>query len=151
MKKKILILIIVMLMIISTGCEKKEEEKYDGKIISFSYNYGGFSKGYYNYSIEVKDDKVIFEANGHNGVDLNINKEIDSSKLEELAKLINKEKIYEWNNFEEKKEGVLDGNSFSLTIKYDDGKTITAKGYMKYPKNYDEKMSKLLEFIDSLK
>ena len=145
MKKILLGLIIIMLMI---GCGKGKEIKSD--IVSFKYNYGGYNGGYYEYSIILEDDKAMFSANGSNGVDLYIDKEIDKSYFEKLAKVINDNKIYKWNGFDETDKNILDGYSFELIVKYKDDSTLKAYGYMKYPDEYNIGHEALTNFLESI-
>lgn len=125
----------------------EKENNYDGTITSFSYSYGGYNSGYYNYNIIVDNEKIILSARGGNGVELNIDKEIEISNLTLLAQIINEKGICNWNGFEEKNDQVLDGNSFKLEVVYSDGKTLKANGYMKYPENYNIGHEALVEFF----
>lgn len=145
--KKIILLLIILISLSLTGCNKAD--KYKGNIVEFHYNYGSYNSGYYYYSITKENDKFIFSAEGYNNVNLNINKEIDKSNLKRLAKIINANNINKWNGFNESNDDILDGNHFYLKVEYDDGKTIEASGYMKYPKNYDKGDKALKEFLNS--
>ena len=149
MKKKILVgfLVIVGLLTL-TGCGKGK--KIDSEITSFNYNFGSYNGGYYSYTITDDSNKVTYIATGSNGVDLNINKEIDRSYLEQLAKIINDKKIYNWNNFNKKDDGVLDGYSFGLVVSYKNGERIASNGYMKYPINYKSGHKAIVDFLNTI-
>ena len=150
MKKTILLfLLIIGSFFVVVGCKEKEKPN-ESAIKSFSYHYGGYNSGYYDYTIKYEDDKLVFIASGANGVDLDIHTEIDKAKLEELAKLINDKKIYEWNGFARYDKDVYDGYGFSLRVIYEDGGFLTADGYMKYPDNYDEGHAALVAFLEAL-
>lgn len=153
MKKILLNILIIIMALTITGCGKKSVIKSEIKseINSFSYNYGSYNGGYYNYSITTNDNKVTLIAEGYNGVELNINKEIDNVYLEQLSKIINNNKIYEWDGFDKRDNSILDGYSFELIINYKDGSVIEASGYMKYPKNYDTGHKALTDFLNSIK
>ena len=86
---------------------------------------------------------------GGNGVELSINQEISDDKLEELSRIINDNKIYEWNGFGKSEDGILDGYTFELEIKYKDGKEVKAHGYEKYPGNYSEAHKSLENYFAS--
>lgn len=77
-------------------------------------------------------------------------KEIDKSYLEELAKIINDNEIYKWNGFDKSDKNILDGSSFTLEVNYSNGKTLKAHGYMKYPKNYNEGHKVLSDFLEQI-
>ena len=147
MRKKFLFVLVIVILFI-TGCSKEKEFKSD--IISFKYNYGSYHSGYYEYSIILEDDKAMFRANGSNGVDLYIDKEIDKSYFEKLAKVINDNKIYKWNGFDETDKDILDGYSFELIVKYKDDSTLKAYGYMKYPDEYNIGHEALTNFLESI-
>lgn len=149
MKQKVMLIMLIALPIILIGCSKTSKNESD--IVSFSYDYGSFTEGYYKYSITVENDKVLFSAKGLNGINMNINKEIDASYLDNLSEIINDKEIYKWDGFDEKDNSILDGYSFSLKVEYADETTLKADGYMRYPNNYDEGHKKILEFIETIK
>ena len=150
MKKSLLLfLLIIGAFFVVTGCGEKGKPN-ESAISVFSYHYGSFFEGYYGYDIEYTDGKIMFTAKGRNGVDLDINKDIDKAKLDELAKLINEEKIYKWNDFSESDDNVMDGYGFGLKVEYEDGGYIEASGYGKYPDDYDKHHKALVTFLESL-
>lgn len=126
------------------------QDKYNGNITRFKYSYGSYNSGYYNYDIIVDNGIVTLNAKGYNGIDLNINKEIDSLYLIELAQIINEKDIYKWNTFAESDDSVLDGASFSIEVYYSDGKELKASGYMKYPQDYKKCHEALVTFFEKL-
>ena len=153
MKKVFLFSLFTILILCTfTACgSAKKREKVDSDIKNFSYNYGSYSSGYYNYSILSIGDTVRFVARGYNGVEIDADIDIDKSYLEELNKIINDNKIYEWDGFSKRDDDVLDGYSFSLKIEYENGEIITASGYMKYPDNYNDCHEKLSSFLKTIK
>lgn len=163
MKAKVLTIISVLILIAATATsiilvinnKNKEIKPNDdintptAAIKSFHYNYGSYNGGYHYYSIEEDDGKMMINGAGGNGVELDINKEISDDRLEELSRIINDNKIYEWDGFNEDNDGILDGYSFELKIKYADGREIVAEGYEKYPQNYEQAQRNLTEFLES--
>ena len=119
------------------------------KIESFHYNYDSYHGGYHYYTIEEEDGKMMINGVGGNGVELSINQEISDDKLEELSRIINDNKIYEWNGFGKSEDGILDGYTFELEIKYKDGKEVKAHGYEEYPDNYSEAHKSLEKYFAS--
>ena len=153
MKNKYLIGVVLILMIIAGIVIVNRYRKivnYNGDILSFEYEFGGYPDGIYNYKIYTEKGKVYILAKGMNGVDLNIYKENDTSVLTNLSNIINENRIYEWNGFN-KKSNILDGYSFSLVIKYNDGKEVQAYGHEKYPTNYKNIHKLLLNYLNSIK
>lgn len=150
MRKRIFVFVFILLSIfVVTGCRKSN--KIESNISYFTYEYGSYNSGYYKYAISVEESGVMFVAEGHNGISLDINKEIDSSYLNELSDIINNNKIYQWNGFHESKDNALDGYSFRLEVEYENEEKIDASGYMKYPDNYDNCHKALLNFLESIK
>lgn len=149
MKKKVFLTLLLTIILIGiTGCNSKG--KIDSDIISFKYHYGSYNDYYYEYDINIIDEKVVLNAKGYNAVNLNVEKEIDKSYLEELAKIINDNEIYKWNDFDKSDKNILDGYGFSLEVNYSNDKSLKAHGYMKYPKNYNEGHKVLSEFLEQI-
>ena len=152
MKKKIIIgaILILIVGVLLLVCYKKQE-KYEGNIVSFEYNYGSYNGGYYNYKIYKQDDKSFIKAIGMDGIELNLDKEVDDTVLKDISKIVKDNKIYKWNGFDKKDSHILDGYGFTLKIKYSDGKEIKANGYMKYPNNYEINHKILVDYLELLK
>lgn len=143
----ILVLVIAVIVIISQKGSKEENIR---QIESFEYNYGSMS-GAREYKIYTENEKTYIIAKGQNGIDLDINKEIEKNILNDISKIVEENNINKWNGFKEIEGGLLEGNSFELKIKYVDGGEINARGYMKYPNNYEVAHKKLSTYLEKLK
>ena len=141
--KKILFLLLILLCL---GCSKKIKSD----IVSFSYNVDGGLGGFCNYKIEIKDEKTIYNKECMGLVEANINKEIDGKYLDEIKKIINDNKIYEWNGFNKINKYVLDGAGFTLDVHYSNNQVIKAHGYAIFPKNYNEVAGILRDYLDNI-
>ena len=86
-----------------------------------------------------------------NGVDLNLDKELEESVLKDISKIVQENRIYKWNGFSKKNDDISDGYTFSLTIKYNDGKEVKAYGHEKYPKNYENIHKILSNYLETVK
>jgi len=151
----VVILVIAVIVILTRYAGKdtknKNKKSYDGEIVGIEYSYGSYHGGYREYEIYIKNDKTYLVAKGGNGIDLNINKRIDNSVLEDISEIIEDNKIYKWYGFDKSDKHILDGYSFSLIVKYKDGKEEKAHGYMKYPSNYEEGHKALSDYLESFK
>ncbi len=154
MKKKILIVVVIILIILGIvglilmlGKNKDKEDIKEKEIESFEYEYGG-GTAYKNYKIYVIDGKTYISSNGVNQM---MEKEIDNSVLNDISKIVRENEIDKWDGFNERDENIMDGNSFSLKIKYADGEEINAYGYMKYPENYRTGHNKLSSYLEKIK
>ena len=143
------ILLIIMIVIGSLfviGQKPKE-----GRVILFKYSVSGSRAGWREYyEIVQQDDKLILKTNKEGSYSCDVFNEVEIGKevLSELTDYINEQHIYKWDGYEKFDKNVLDGNSWSLYIKYDSGNTISASGYMKHPKDFHQKMTGMIEIIN---
>jgi len=143
------ILLIIMIVIGSLfviGQKPKE-----GRVILFKYSVSGSRAGWREYyEIVQQDDKLILKTNKEGSYSCDVFNEVEIGKevLSELTDYINEQHIYKWDGYEKFDKNVLDGNSWSLYIKYDSGNTISASGYMKHPKDFRQKMTEMIEIIN---
>ena len=57
---------------------------------------------------------------------------------DELAAFLREKKVKRWNGFQKSDKHVLDGNGFSFSLWTTEGKNISASGYRRWPRGYDE-------------
>ena len=101
---------------------------------SYSNGYMANSNTIYNINCE---DKCILELKPKYIPDEDAIKiELSNEEINKLIEIINKYEVYKWDGFNKSDKYVLDGDSFSLSIKTKDNESISASGYMKYPNNY---------------
>ena len=72
---------------------------------------------------------------------------LEQSDLERLNEIILSYEIYKWNGYYKSDSLIYDGHSFSLYVRYSDGATIEASGYMEYPENYDSASERLMGYL----
>lgn len=139
MKKIFLIsiIIIVIIIIIFIIKRKKEVEISKIKYFNFGYSTGNMANAYVSYNIELKDKKYLVSIKP-TGIteEETLKKEISPKEINKIEKILKENKIGNWNGFQKTDKNVLDGNSFSLSIRFTNNDSITASGYMKYPANY---------------
>ena len=140
--------ILVLLLLIFMGCSTNKP--YEGNIIEFYYQYDSFFRSYNDYHLVLDGDVVHVTAN-IDGVELDIDKEIDASILEELSLVINTNKLERWDGFSKEDPHVLDGYSFYLSVKYDDERSLEADGYEVYPDNYEKVHEEIVEILQAIK
>jgi len=66
-----------------------------------------------------------------------------------IIQTLNDNKVVKWNNFRESDKYVLDGDSFSFSLTTEEGINISASGYMRWPDNYGNVKSTLVEIFDA--
>lgn len=120
-----------------------------GTATSFNYAYGSYNGGYWDYSVYTENESTYFLASGSNGVDLNINVQVDKSVLVDLTKIVMDYKVWKWDGFRKQDDNVIDGYSFYLKVVFEND-TISAYGYMKEPKNYEQVHEVLESYFEEL-
>ena len=122
----------------------KKEKIENIKYLNFGYSTGTMMNAYVSYNIEYKDNeyKVSIKPNMVSDEDKKI---IIMTKkdVKRIIDILNKYTVYKWDGFRKSDHNVLDGDSFNLTVRYNDDKSISASGYMMWPKNYREVQGEL--------
>ena len=148
MKKILIVLTIIILLsiggIIIMFSIKRKVDIVNITKLHLSYSTSTMMNGNVIYEIEYKDNKYNLHIKPNmvpdeEAIDTEISKE-DILKIEEI---LNKYKVYKWDGFQKSDKYVLDGNSFSFWVYFDEDKDIHASGYMMYPDNYGNVESEL--------
>ncbi|MBO5530522.1 MAG: hypothetical protein J5970_03910 [Bacilli bacterium] len=147
MKKKVLFIILIILLVIGVIVMfgiKKPKNIETIKYLNFGYSTGTMMNSYVSYNLEFKDNKykVSIKPNMVSDEDKKITV-MTKKDIEKIIDILNKYEVYKWDGFKKSNPNVLDGDSFNLTIKYNDDKSISASGYMMWPKNYREVQGEL--------
>lgn len=141
MKKGLIILFIIILILLGglvfMFSFKKKVNIVNITKLHLSYSTSTMMYGNVIYDIEYKDDKYNIHIKPNmvpdeEAIETEISKE-DMLKVEEI---LNKYKVYKWDGFQKSDKYVLDGNSFSFYVYFDEDKDIHASGYMMYPDDY---------------
>ncbi len=148
MKMKYAVIIIVVLLTISLLililCNKKEKEKIESiSSLSFYYTNGYAINSDIRYEIDCKDKCIAIVKPYGKSDDEKIEVEINKETLNEIIDVLNKYDVIKWNGFSKSDHDVLDGDSFSMHFTYNDGKRVSASGYMMWPENYREVQKEL--------
>ena len=146
MKKRFLFIIVFIICMIVFNSNNKIV------INKFSYFHFSYSTGYAINSqviYEIKcDDKCIATIKPDGVDEENSTKvELNDNDINKLISILKKYKVNKWNGFKKFNKHVMDGNSFSLYMKMNNDDYISAIGYMKWPKNYNDVKSELDSFF----
>ena len=125
------------------------DSKNPGHLISFSYYFGSYTLGYWEYKIYERNGNICFTAKGMNGIDLNAAGVVNATVMDDITRLFQEYKVFSWNGFSGSDLNVMDGYSFDLAAEYDEGE-LKAIGYEKYPSGYKEGHAVLAEYLAEL-
>lgn len=147
----IILLVIYISVVIFLSFFKKESKIEKLQSLRFTYSTGYHINAYVIYEINLIDGKYIASIKPTD-LDDEEKKEYELSKdeVKEIINKLNEYNVINWNGFRKTNKNVLDGNSFSLYIKYSGDESISASGYMMWPKNYREVCSYLDEKLGGL-
>ena len=145
--------VFIIMLSTLTGCIKRNVKIEDLKSFHYSYSVGYYMYANVNYDITKDDDTDEYIAKikdaGMPEEDARVYK-LKESKVQEFVDMLNSTTIYKWNGFNKYDKDVLDGNSFSISINWGDHRNISAHGYMKYPKSYNEITSKIESWFSDI-
>ena len=135
----IVLIILIIIVTIFLRNRKLELTENNIKYIHFSYSTGNMMYANVSYEVNERDGKYIAKIKP-NGKSEEEAKEIELSNkdMQKIVSTLNKYQISSWNNFHKNNKNILDGHGFSFELKTKDNKEISASGYMKWPKNYNE-------------
>ena len=144
-------LIVIGIVVLSLTVFNPKKEINDIKYFSYGTTDGMAMYDGIHYSIEYKDDKYIatIQKREQSEEDAKV-VEISKDKVKKLENILNEYNVGSWDGFQKYDKDVLDGHSFSLSIRTFDDTSISASGYMRWPKNYREVRSKLENFFEKL-
>lgn len=112
------------------------------KVVSFEYGESGYTPGF-TYSF--KDGELTYNGPETYYEDMTV--KLDDETVVAVSELFARLNVMSWNKFDKNKKHVLDGTGFSLSAKFEDGKTISAEGSNAFPKNYSEFSGGIVEIL----
>ena len=143
----LLLILSILLIVLLLSKEKKIENITH---LRFTYTTGYHMNASVSYEIDLIDNKYILKVKPTD-IPEEETKEFTLSKedIKEIENKLNEYHVSRWNNFHKNNKYVLDGDSFSISIKSDNN-DISASGYMEWPRNYREVKSYLDNKLGSL-
>ena len=139
-----LLLIISLLIVILLFPRIKEKRIENIKHLYFTYTSGYAMYSYATYELNCTDKCILIVK--PNGVPDEEKQEVEipKEKLEEITNKLNEYHVSRWNGFNKNDKYVLDGDSFSFNLDYNEKDKVTAHGYMMWPNNYSDVKSYLV-------
>ena len=129
---------LVIIAVILTGCAHLKKTGTDAQISSFSYQHSGMHTGLiytYTFQKEIDGYTAHYELNCGQTV---FSVSVDADFAVELKRIVDENNLYAWDGFDEAPRDVLDGESFTIRIEFEDGTKIRACGSNSYPKGYQD-------------
>ena len=134
----ILILLISIIIVLFLPKSKKTIAIKNIKNFSFSYTTGYSINARVRYEIEYKSDEYIVTILPNEIPDEDkLEIKLEKKEIKNIIKILNKYNVSNWNGFDKVDKNVLDGDSFHIYIETLDNDKVSASGYMKWPKNYN--------------
>lgn len=109
------------------------------KSLRFRYTVGNYMYGDVRYELKHEDGEytALVKRVGEAEEKAYITR-VDAQFADSVAALLNKYKVGGWDGFNKSDRRVLDGNSFSLSVRWGGSGSVSASGYMRWPKGYRE-------------
>ena len=150
MKMKHLIIIgIIIVSVFLFFFLKKEKNITNINKVYFTYSTGNYMNASVSYELICKDKCMLsFKDDGVSYEDAR-KYEVDKKILKEIEIILKQYHVARWDNFHKYDKNVLDGNSFSFRVCFENNQEIEANGYMKWPKNYQEVKKELNELFSN--
>lgn len=123
-----------------SGCAGFGPQITDIRSFRFSYQVGNYMNGSVAYELKQEEDGSYTATVKPNQVAEEDAKKYKAGKdfADELAAFLREKKVNRWNGFQKSDRHVLDGNGFSFSLWTTEDKNISASGYMRWPRGYDE-------------
>ena len=150
MKMKHLIIIgIIIVSVFLFFFLKKEKNITNINKVYFTYSTGNYMNASVSYELICKDKCMLsFKDDGVSYEDAR-EYVVDKKILKEIEIILKQYHVARWDNFHKYDKNVLDGNSFSFRVCFENNQEIEANGYMKWPKNYQEVKKELNEIFSN--
>ncbi len=144
---KMLAIMMFILLIGLCGCVDRTVTSVESMRLSTSSYFAGGTV----YEIAEKDGDIELCRYSviYSGVDEEL--ELEQSAIcetQEFIELMNTCGVTRWDGFDKNNHRVMDGTSFTFKATVNDGQTISADGYAKFPKGYSEFVAGLESILE---
>lgn len=150
----IVIITLVAFIYVKTKYNQKNKKDEPKKIteltrLDFGYTTGTYIYGNISYEINC-EDKCILSIKPDTIPDEEKQEvEIDKKTINKVIDILNKYEVTKWDGWKKSDPNVLDGSDFHMYLTIQDNKTISASGYMMFPKNYGKVQDELDKLLGS--
>ena len=148
---KYLIALILSIYVVNLPDLFYDDAIYQINKLSYSYTSGYGVNQNVSYKIDCEDKCVLTIKEYEKSEDDLITIKLSNENMDEFEKILNKCHILSWKGFSKSDKNVLDGDSFSFSLRYNDDEKVSASGYMMYPDYYAKFQKEFEEYVSSLK
>ena len=147
-----LIIAIIISMYISGGQNLYHDDGiYQINNLDYFYTSGYGLNEDVSYKINCDDNCIlIIKEYGKDETDA-ITIKLTDKDMDEFESILNKNLILSWKGFSKSDKNVLDGDSFTFHLRYNDDEKLSASGYMMYPNNYKSFKTEFETYVNKLK
>ena len=122
----------------------------ENSIVYFCFDYNASMGGQFTYTVTQEEDgRIVFSyedlEHRSSGV---MSTEVTRDVTDALEELYRSCKLADWDGFNGSDPDMLDGDGFTLTIKFADGTRLRADGSNAYPTGYRDFTGKLYELLN---
>ena len=143
-------ILVVLVFVLPSVFEGKKIENI--KHLYFTYTSGYAMNSYATYTLDCNDKCTLKAKQLGEPEEETIEVEIPKEKMAVIEEKLNEYQVYKWKGFNKTDKYVLDGDSFSFNLDYNEDDEISAHGYMRWPNNYSDVKSYLVNtFNDYIK
>lgn len=142
----LVIFVIIVAIVVCLLLHKNKFVIHSLKRLSYSYTTGNMINSSVRYDIECGDTcHITIKPDGVDDLDAK-EYEFSNEKVKRVIDVLNQYHVSNWDGFDKSDPYVLDGNSFHFSLDTKKGESISASGYMMWPKDY-RKVKESLESI----
>ncbi|MBR4830428.1 MAG: hypothetical protein IKZ96_01500 [Bacilli bacterium] len=136
----LIIVMIVLCIVLSNRKTKISEIKH----FSFSYSQGYAVNSNIIYTLDYENNIYTATVKPY-GIPEEEKRTIfvSTETVKGIEKVLDKYDVGSWDGFKKSDKYVLDGDSFGLYVTFKNGESISANGYMSWPKNYSNVRNEL--------
>lgn len=146
-----LFVILLSMFITSTPYFYDGEGIYQINKLEYFYTSGYGINEDVSYTIDCEDDCIlIYKEYGKDEKDA-ITIKLTNKDMDKFENMLNKYHVLSWRGFSKNNKNVLDGDSFSFRLRYNDDEKLSASGYMMYPEHYKEFKTHFEDYVLEIK
>lgn len=148
MRKQVLLCFLLFLAAALLGGCQRKRLKEDVLVESFSYETVGMAMGSEMELSIIREGDGFTVTQSSDGGQTIRSAYVEQMVGEQVTNILRVHDALSWNGFEKSNPLVLDGSSFILSIAFDDGTTISARGTNRHPKGLSAAVQEIEDMVD---